>query len=222
VHDFDPEHQPAPGSPLEKLMMKISNRPDFAGADWQPFQPEVKDWFLGRFEPLQETTRWVYVAFMDEAGNISDGPIADSIQALLQPGDTYPFDGKVDITDLNNVRNNFGSQGQIAILIGDAIGALNGAVDISDLNAVRNNFGSFVDSPLPSTAQRHAPEKIANRAIIDPTASDRPLLGRTVATNGSAAARDVLFGRFTEVGVDIDALLTAHRHSQKRGLRALK
>ncbi|MDZ4779300.1 MAG: hypothetical protein SGJ19_03505, partial [Planctomycetia bacterium] len=64
-------------------------------------------------------------------------------------GDTDD-DGDVDITDLNNVRNNFGSA---APPIGDT--DEDGDVDISDLNAVRNNFGVGQNSPLaasPSTA----------------------------------------------------------------------
>jgi hypothetical protein len=221
VHDFDPVHQPAPGSPLEKLKMKISNRADFAGADWQPFQPVVKDWFLGRFEPLQETTRWVYVAFMDEAGNVSEGPIADSIRVLLQPGDTYPFDGKVNIADLNNVRNNFGRQGPVAILIGDAIGALNGVVDISDLNAVRNNFGSSVDAPVATSARRPAPVELADEEFAGVFFTSPSTLV-AAAPSSNAAARDALFGRFTGVGVEIDSLVTAHWQSQKRGLRAAR
>ncbi len=49
-------------------------------------------------------------------------------------GDTNA-DGKVDLEDLNNVRNNFGGTG-----LGDA--NFDGKVDLDDLNAVRNNFGA--------------------------------------------------------------------------------
>ncbi len=49
------------------------------------------------------------------------------------PGDTNN-DNKVDLEDLNNVRNNFGGEG-----LGDANG--DGVVDLNDLNDVRNNFG---------------------------------------------------------------------------------
>jgi hypothetical protein len=59
-----------------------------------------------------------------------------------QPGDTNG-DGAVDITDLNNIRNNFGGQG-----LGDATG--DGRVDIDDLNAVRNHFGARVEGALGS------------------------------------------------------------------------
>jgi hypothetical protein len=57
-------------------------------------------------------------------------------------GDTNG-DGVVDIDDLNNVRNSFGSTG-----LGDTDG--NGTVDIDDLNNVRNNFGNR-SVPEPST-----------------------------------------------------------------------
>jgi len=217
VHDFDIDPEPLPGSPLNKLMMKISNRADFAGADWQPFQPVVKEWYLGAVTPAQRRTHSVYVAFMDEAGNVSDGPIFDSIQVLLQPGDTYPFDGKVDIVDLNNVRNHFGDTGPVAILIGDAVGAFNGKVDISDLNEVRNNFGESVLAPeavVASATSWLTPFHSARSAAVD-----RRAHGLTASDAERQSARDALFGRFTEVGVEIDSLLVAHRQSQKRGLR---
>lgn len=59
-------------------------------------------------------------------------------------GDTNA-DGSVDITDLNNVRNNFGGE-----VLGDANG--DSLVDIEDLNLVRNNFGNTLASvPEPSS-----------------------------------------------------------------------
>lgn len=58
------------------------------------------------------------------------------------PGDTYPFDGKVDLEDLNNVRNNFGEEGEFGTP-GDTF-RFDGVVDLSDLNEVRNNFGAGV------------------------------------------------------------------------------
>jgi hypothetical protein len=57
--------------------------------------------------------------------------------AVIQPGDTNG-DGRVDITDLNNVRNGFGSEG--LNVVGDT--NQDGRVDIQDLNAVRNYFGA--------------------------------------------------------------------------------
>jgi hypothetical protein len=70
---------------------------------------------------------------------IVGGGIFD-IQAVLH-GDTN-FDAQVDITDLNNVRNNFGGYG-----LGDANG--DHYVGIDDLNAVRNNFGATIAAPSP-------------------------------------------------------------------------
>lgn len=58
------------------------------------------------------------------------------------PGDTYPFDGKVDLYDLNNVRNHFGEEGEFGTP-GDTF-RFDGVVDLSDLNEVRNNFGAGV------------------------------------------------------------------------------
>jgi hypothetical protein len=72
--------------------------------------------------------------------------------AAGQPGDTNN-DGKVDIVDLNNVRNNFGATGSIGSTPGDAF-PYDGRVDISDLNGVRNNFGAGPASgsvPEPSS-----------------------------------------------------------------------
>jgi len=63
------------------------------------------------------------------------------------PGDTNG-DGRVDIQDLNNVRNHFGEVGPN--VIGDADG--DGQVGISDLNAVRNNFG--IGGAAPATTTR--------------------------------------------------------------------
>jgi hypothetical protein len=64
--------------------------------------------------------------------------------ALL--GDTNG-DNKVDLVDLNNVRNNFGGGG-----VGDT--DADGDVDLTDLNNVRNNFGAAGSPsavPEPST-----------------------------------------------------------------------
>jgi hypothetical protein len=63
------------------------------------------------------------------------------------PGDTFPFDGKVDLQDLNNVRNNFGNSGEYG-LPGDTF-RFDGVVDLSDLNEVRNNFGAGASNSVP-------------------------------------------------------------------------
>ncbi len=75
-----------------------------------------------------------------------------SIAGALQLGDgivvpTGPLgdtdgDGDVDLTDLNNVRNNFGAAGT-----GDTDD--DGDVDLTDLNNVRNNFGAVGANAVP-------------------------------------------------------------------------
>ncbi len=72
-----------------------------------------------------------------------------AIQVVEQsavPGDT-DGDGDVDLVDLNNVRNNFGNNGNP--VLGDTL-PFDGKVDLSDLNAVRNNFGAVGPVPEPS------------------------------------------------------------------------
>jgi hypothetical protein len=66
------------------------------------------------------------------------------------PGDTIQ-DGVVDVVDLNNVRNNFGSVGDP--VLGDTA-PLDGIVGVSDLNAVRSFYGTndgsqIVPEPAP-------------------------------------------------------------------------
>lgn len=62
-----------------------------------------------------------------------------------QAGDT-DGDGDVDLSDLNNVRNNFGGAGA-----GDT-SPFDGDVDLDDLNAVRNNFGSSPAVAVPEAS----------------------------------------------------------------------
>ncbi|MDZ4781650.1 MAG: pentapeptide repeat-containing protein [Planctomycetia bacterium] len=74
----------------------------------------------------------------------------DGVVRLLQASLLGDSDGDflVNITDLNNVRNNFGGSG-----LGDTDGDLD--VDINDLNAVRNNFGNSLGAqsvPEPTAA----------------------------------------------------------------------
>jgi len=76
--------------------------------------------------------------------------IAVATPILDVPGDTNG-DGRVDIDDLNAVRNNFGAMGDPdGTLDGDAF-PFDGLVDIDDLNAVRNNFGAMA-APVPEAA----------------------------------------------------------------------
>ena len=60
---------------------------------------------------------------------------------LSLPGDTNG-DGRVDLVDLNNVRNNFGAVG-VCDTNGDGI------VDLDDLNNVRNHFGASLGQAVP-------------------------------------------------------------------------
>jgi len=69
---------------------------------------------------------------------------------LPVPGDTNG-DNRVDIADLNNVRNNFGSMG--FHVLGDTY-PFDGRVGIEDLNAIRNDFGfaaPYAYVPEPGT-----------------------------------------------------------------------
>jgi hypothetical protein len=75
----------------------------------------------------------------------SDDAAAD-YSVALSLGDRLPGDanddGATDLSDLNDVRNNFGSEG-----VGDVND--DGSVDLSDLNDVRNNFGAELEQPVP-------------------------------------------------------------------------
>jgi hypothetical protein len=88
----------------------------------------------------------VYVTLERTVGSTAyalvDG-VADQVIGI--PGDT-DFDGDIDLTDLNNVRSNFGGTG-----LGDTT-PFDGIVGLEDLNAVRANFGaSSMPVPEPST-----------------------------------------------------------------------
>ena len=67
-HDGDPSESQT-DTPVNELEMRLSNSPDFAGADWMPFQALVENWDLGDVEPGEVAT--VYVQFRDKAGNVS-------------------------------------------------------------------------------------------------------------------------------------------------------
>lgn len=70
------------------------------------------------------------------------------------------FDGLVDLTDLNLVRNNFGATG--AGVLGDSNG--DDKVDLVDLNAVRNNFGGVAPAPMASPS----PAAVETTGISEP------------------------------------------------------
>ena len=90
---------------------------------------------------LELTDTDFYFAWIDFTNPLS--PDATTPGVL---GDTDD-DGDVDLTDLNNVRNNFGSAG--TPVLGDT--NTDGLVDLTDLNNVRNNFGASAPVPEPAT-----------------------------------------------------------------------
>lgn len=97
----------------------------------------IQLWGGGGQALLGKTTLW-----LDNIQFLGEFPDPDP----TQPGDT-DGDLDVDITDLNNVRNNFSGEG-----LGDTDG--DNDVDITDLNNVRNNFGAGapVGVPEPGSA----------------------------------------------------------------------
>jgi hypothetical protein len=108
--------------------------------------PQVYDLgtFIGTDQFVVETT--VYVTLERTVGSTAYA-LVDGVtdQVIGIPGDT-DFDGDIDLTDLNNVRNNMGGTG-----LGDTT-PFDGIVGLEDLNAVRNNLGaSSMPFPEPST-----------------------------------------------------------------------
>jgi hypothetical protein len=65
--------------------------------------------------------------------------------SIAQPGDA-DGNGRVDLVDLNLVRNNFGATG--GTVLGDTV-PFDGKVDLADLNAVRNHFGESLPTSVP-------------------------------------------------------------------------
>jgi hypothetical protein len=85
---------------------------------------------------------------LELVGHVVSAPTTVSIDVLPPIFGDVNFDGVVDLTDLNLVRNNFG--GDASEFLGDADG--DGQIGLSDLNAVRNNFGDDISSPAAQTA----------------------------------------------------------------------
>jgi hypothetical protein len=73
-------------------------------------------------------------------------------RSVAQPGDANG-DGRVDIDDLNNVRNHFGTGSGIdrSGIPGDTV-PFDGLVNIDDVNNVRNHFGSTLAAAVPEPA----------------------------------------------------------------------
>lgn len=109
------------------------------------------------------------------AGPGSDTIISDPEDQVDDPVDRLPgdtnLDGRVDLVDLNNVRNNFGAVG--AGVLGDAND--DERVDVQDLNAVRNNFGATVSSGVPFwRAMVGTTPSMNHRQVASTTATARP------------------------------------------------
>ncbi len=78
----------------------------------------------------------------------------DELFKITPPAGDTNFDGQVNLTDLNHVRNNFGGSG-----LGDTNG--DGVVDTVDLNAVRNNLRAEAPPVVRTTPRRPPTEAFA-------------------------------------------------------------
>ncbi len=98
-----------------------------------------------RFDILSNHNGVVYPAVGGEPdaafAGLSEVQFFGLAEATGPLGDTND-DGKVDLVDLNNVRNNFGAAG-----LGDTDD--DNDVDLTDLNNVRNNFGAGGSQSVP-------------------------------------------------------------------------
>ncbi len=114
------------------------------------------------------------------------GDAAAAYSVALSVGDHLPGDanddGQTDVSDLNDVRNNFGSSGA-----GDTND--DGTVNVEDLNAVRNNFGSELDEPVPggivSEVEPNGAKDTATEFFVAPLAE-----AKLVGTSTNADDRD--------------------------------
>ncbi|MCS7004449.1 MAG: hypothetical protein NZM38_03895 [Cytophagales bacterium] len=64
----------------DAAQMRISNRPDFLGANWIPFKEHITGWVL----TPKDGPKQVYAQFKDNAGNLSE-IVSDNIYLDLQP-----------------------------------------------------------------------------------------------------------------------------------------
>lgn len=106
----------------------------------------------------------------------------------LQPGDTNG-DQSVDVTDLNNVRNNIGESGYAPL--GDTDG--DGAVTIEDLNNVRNFFGAASNAPTP--APMSAAMTASTPSVAPPAAPAAPPRATDAVFAAYAGGTSTPFGR---------------------------
>ena len=130
--------------------------------------------------PAGEYTALVSASLTDLFGNLISvtTPLSFSV-VTPQPGDTNR-DGRVDIDDLNSVRNNFGAVGnEDGTLAGDAF-PFDGFVNIDDLNAVRNNFGvagpvAIVTASSP-TMRRHLSADLKENVGLTSPPGQKPMV----------------------------------------------
>jgi hypothetical protein len=110
----------------------------------------------------------VTVAVFDSAGGFSP-PKTFRIHSQVQ-GDAN-LDGRVDLQDLNVVRNQFGAGVPGGAPVAGEAYPFDGVVNLQDLNAVRNHFGAGAPSPISvnSTAARftHVSESNRRQAAAD-------------------------------------------------------
>ncbi len=154
-------------------------------------------------------TATITVTVSDGAANVQETFVltVEAVPTLL--GDTNG-DGRVDLTDLNNVRNFFGAVG--VGVVGDTNG--DNAVDLTDLNNVRNNFGATSGgAPAPLTSQSLqvtvAPDGSSMRLGATPIFVAKRVAPLVPQANRDAA--DLLFGSLGE-----ESLLNAARKSRAK------
>ncbi len=122
--------------------------------------------------------------------------------AVTLPGDTNG-DGQVNVIDLNNVRNNFGAEGDG--VLGDTDG--NDRVDVSDLNAVRNNFGASLPNPLPVADTASQTSKLSTSSRVS-----RETSRTTLSSQHDAALGELLL----EWHAEFDRSAKRNRESRLR------
>jgi hypothetical protein len=161
--------------------------------DWYP-TTDGDGFSLVIVNPLADRNTWGEAASWRPSKVVNGTPGTNEGVA----GDTND-DGVVDLTDLNNVRNNFGGTG-----LGDTDG--NGVVDLNDLNAVRNNFGASAPAPIAIERKTARLDDRALRGVVLTAAAFRlessreQLTGRLderQAKSLSARATDELFTQFS-------------------------
>jgi hypothetical protein len=140
----------------------ISNLAIFANADGQPSVTPDGTLAFTLAAGVAGSTTFTMVLFDTGAGE-GIGNFTKSFTLTVGLEGETNGDGRVDITDLNNVRNSFGAQSSNGAPVPGDTYPIDGRVDIKDLNAVRNQFGtSLTGAPVAST--RHTEQLLRQRA----------------------------------------------------------